>query len=113
MLAQQRQGRRARSAIGNNVECRTLRAARFDVLRRHIRRIVQPEHHHPAVKVAPKLRHIFVVGIEYRDAAGMQRLDQLILGASDAGNRLEELQVYRRDHGHHSAVGLPPAWPAR
>ena len=67
---------------------------------------MQTERHDPAVEVAAELRNIFVVGVQHGDAAGVQRLDQLILGARDCGDGFEELQMNGRDHGHHAAIRL-------
>ena len=60
--------------------------------------------HHLAMKVAPELGDIFVIGIQDGSGAGVKLLDQLVFGAGDVGDGGKEFQVHRRDVGHHSYV---------
>ena len=89
-----------------DIEDRAGRAVGLDVLRHHGCGLVQSESDDRSVKVAAELRNVRIVGIQHSDAAGRQRLDELILRARNSRNRIEELQVYRCDHGHDTAIRL-------
>ena len=106
VLAQQGQRRVRLFAVAREVEFRTQGTATLDVPGRYIRRLAHSEGHDLAVEVAPELRDELVVGVQDGNPAGGKRLNQFVLGARDCGDGIEELEMDRRDHGHHAAVGL-------
>ena len=52
-----------------------------NILGGNVRRTAQAERDHFAMKVAPKLADLFIVGIQHGYAAGVQGLNDFILGA--------------------------------
>ena len=69
----------------------------LDVLGAHVSRGFQAEQDDFALEVAPKLADILVVGIQNRGAAVREGLDQLVLGARDSGDGIEEFQMHGTD----------------
>ena len=57
-------------------------------------------------KIAAKLRDVFVIRVQHRGAGGGERLDQLVLGAGDVGDGIEEAEMHRGDAGHDAGIGL-------
>src|SRR5258708_38669031 len=100
MFAGQGGRNRFANAACNQFEAGTFNATKLYVLRADVGRTLDAEGQHLAVEVAAKLRYIFVVGVQHGGPAGVQALDQLILGARDLGYRLEKLEMRRSDTGH-------------
>ena len=79
---------------------------RLDVFGTHIRRGSQSVHDDLTAKIAPKLRNIFIVGIEHRGSTCGQGLNQFVLRAGNSCDGIEKLQVHRRDVGHDADFRL-------
>ena len=90
-----------RSTRADHVELRSFRALRHDVLRPHFGCRLGAVSNHFSLVVAPELRNVFIVGIENRGPRRRKRFDQLVFRPRDSRQRIEKLQVHRRDVGHH------------
>src|ERR1039458_7512611 len=93
-------------AIRHHFEHRAERAAGFNLLRRHVSRLMnsQSEGDDFPVEVSPELRNVLIVSIQHCDTARGKRLYEFVLGARDGRDRLKKLQMDRSDHGHDTTI---------
>ena len=106
MLAYKRQKGWLAATANRDQELRAPSALRVNSLGPYVGCGLESKGHNPTSEVAPELRDVLIVRVEHGGSSGRKRLDELVLSASNAGQRIEELNVHRRHAGHHSGIGL-------
>src|SRR6266545_3910576 len=92
--------------VHNDIEGRALCPEGLDILGADVGGFAYAVQNDFPRKIATELRDVFVVGVENSGAAGREGRDQFVLGASDAGERIEIFEVNGRDDGDHSDFRL-------
>ena len=106
MFSYQRQTRVLAAAWGDHVELRALRPAGLNILSADIRGCASSVRDHLTLEVASELRDVFIVSVENGRPTVRKRFNQLVLRPGDAGERIEELQVYGSNVGDHADLWL-------